>query len=91
MLHAVCRDFFGTIPIAPRVFYLTSSNDVVKSFDMAHCAVSRRTQVRTLCLRGDRTQFFKIQITLQFAEGFVIDLSRTMQSDQFRPADGNRL
>lgn len=35
-LHAVCRDFFGTIPIAPRVFYLTSSNDVVKSFDMVH-------------------------------------------------------
>ena len=35
-LHAVCRDFFGTIPIAPRVFYLTASNDVVKSFDMVH-------------------------------------------------------
>lgn len=35
-LHAICRDFFETIPIAPRVFYLTSSNDVVKSFDMAH-------------------------------------------------------
>ncbi len=36
LLHAICRDFFETIPIAPRVFYLTSSNDVVKSFDMAH-------------------------------------------------------
>ncbi|MBA5800730.1 MULTISPECIES: HamA C-terminal domain-containing protein [Rhizobium] len=36
LLHAICRDFFGTIPIAPRVFYLSSSNDVVKSFDMAH-------------------------------------------------------
>lgn len=36
ILHAICRDFFGTIPIAPRVFYLSSSNDVVKSFDMAH-------------------------------------------------------
>lgn len=35
-LHAICRDFFDTIPIAPRVFYLTSSNDVVKSFDMVH-------------------------------------------------------
>ena len=35
-LHAICRDFFGTVPIAPRVFYLTSSNDVVKSFDMVH-------------------------------------------------------
>ncbi len=36
VLHAICRDFFGTIPIAPRVFYLTASNDVVKSFDMVH-------------------------------------------------------
>jgi len=36
LLHAICRDFFGTIPIAPRVFYLTASNDVVKSFDMVH-------------------------------------------------------
>jgi len=36
ILHAICRDFFGTIPFAPRVFYLTSSNDVVKSFDMVH-------------------------------------------------------
>jgi hypothetical protein len=35
-LHAICRDFFGTIPFAPRVFYLTSSNDVVKSFDLVH-------------------------------------------------------
>lgn len=35
-LHAICRDFFGTIPVAPRVHYLTASNDVVKSFDMVH-------------------------------------------------------
>ena len=35
-LHAICRDFFDTVPFAPRVFYLTSSNDVVKSFDLAH-------------------------------------------------------
>lgn len=35
-LHAICRDFFGTIPLAPRVFYKTASNDVVKSFDMVH-------------------------------------------------------
>ena len=35
-LHAICRDFFGTIPLAPRVFYKTSSNDVMKSFDMVH-------------------------------------------------------
>ncbi|KRA05772.1 hypothetical protein ASD74_04745 [Rhizobium sp. Root564] len=36
LLHAICRDFFSTIPLAPRVFYLTSSNEVVKSFDLVH-------------------------------------------------------
>ncbi|MGN3973660.1 HamA C-terminal domain-containing protein [Tsuneonella sp. SYSU-LHT278] len=36
VLHAICRDFFNTVPFAPRVFYLTSSNDVVKSFDLVH-------------------------------------------------------
>jgi hypothetical protein len=35
-LHAICRDYFDTIPIAPRVFYKNSSNDVIKSFDMVH-------------------------------------------------------
>lgn len=35
-LHAICREFFNTIPITPRVFYLTSSNEVVKSFDSVH-------------------------------------------------------
>lgn len=35
-LHAICRDFFNTIPISPRVFYKSSSNDVVKAFDMVH-------------------------------------------------------
>jgi hypothetical protein len=35
-LHAICREYFKTIPVAPRVFYLTASNDVVKSFDLVH-------------------------------------------------------
>ena len=35
-LHDICRRYFETIPLAPRVFYLTSSNEVVKSFDMVH-------------------------------------------------------
>lgn len=35
-LHAICRDFFGTTPLSPRVFYKSSSNDVVKAFDMVH-------------------------------------------------------
>lgn len=36
LLHAICREFFNTVPVAPRVFYLTASNDVVKSFDLVH-------------------------------------------------------
>jgi hypothetical protein len=35
-LHAICRDFFSTIPISPRVFYKSASNDVIKAFDMVH-------------------------------------------------------
>lgn len=35
-MHAICRDYFGTIPISPRVFYKSASNDVVKAFDMVH-------------------------------------------------------
>lgn len=35
-LHAVCREHFGTIPISPRVFYKSASNDVIKAFDLVH-------------------------------------------------------
>jgi hypothetical protein len=35
-LHAICRDFFKTVPISARVFYKSSSNDVVKAFDLVH-------------------------------------------------------
>lgn len=35
-LHAICRDFFDTIPISPRVFYKSTSNDVIKAFDLVH-------------------------------------------------------
>jgi hypothetical protein len=35
-LHAICRDYFNTLPISPRVFYKSASNDVVKAFDMVH-------------------------------------------------------
>ncbi len=35
-LHAICRDYFDTLPISLRVFYKSSSNDVVKAFDMVH-------------------------------------------------------
>jgi hypothetical protein len=49
-LHAICREFFGTIPISPRVFYKSSSNDVIKAFDMVHaylpCGGSRGVMAR---------------------------------------------
>lgn len=35
-IHAICREFFDTLPISPRVFYKTASNDVIKAFDMVH-------------------------------------------------------
>jgi hypothetical protein len=35
-LHAICRDYFDTLPISPRVFYKSATNDVVKAFDMVH-------------------------------------------------------
>src|SRR5262245_57495379 len=35
-LHAICREYFRTIPVATRVFYKSSSNDPVKSFDLVH-------------------------------------------------------
>ena len=38
-LHAICRDFFGTIPISSRVFYTSSSNEVIKSFDLVHAKI----------------------------------------------------
>lgn len=34
--HAICRKYFGTIPVAPRVNYLSASNDPVKAFDLVH-------------------------------------------------------
>jgi hypothetical protein len=44
-LHAICRDFFGTIPISPRVFYKSASNDVVKAFDMVHARLPANAPV----------------------------------------------
>ena len=34
--HAICRTYFGTIPVAARVNYLSASNDPVKAFDLVH-------------------------------------------------------
>jgi hypothetical protein len=44
-LHAICRDFFGTIPISNRVFYKSASNDVVKAFDMVHARLPEGGEV----------------------------------------------
>jgi hypothetical protein len=44
-LHAICRQFFDTVPISPRVFYKSASNDVVKSFDMVHARYPGEDQV----------------------------------------------
>ena len=44
-LHAICREFFGTIPISPRVFYKSASNDVVKAFDMVHARLPQDAAV----------------------------------------------
>lgn len=44
LLHAICRDYFDTIPISPRVFYKSASNDVVKSFDLVHARFPDQNQ-----------------------------------------------
>ena len=36
LLHVCCRQFFGTFPAVSKLFYKTSSNDIVKGFDLAH-------------------------------------------------------
>jgi hypothetical protein len=36
LLHAACRQFSGTFPTISKVYYKTSSNDVVKGFDLVH-------------------------------------------------------
>lgn len=36
LLHAICRQFSGTFPTVSKVYYKTSSNDVVKGFDLVH-------------------------------------------------------
>lgn len=35
-LHAICRQHFNTVPLVPRVFYLTGTNELVKGFDLVH-------------------------------------------------------
>lgn len=54
--HAVCRRYFGTIPVAPRVNYLSASNDPVKAFDLVHV---RYTEDEEVELWLGEAKFFK--------------------------------
>lgn len=44
-LHAICRTELGTIPISPRVFYKSASNDVIKSFDLVHARIPEKGDI----------------------------------------------
>ena len=54
--HAVCRKYFGTIPVAPRVNYLSASNDPVKAFDLVHVRYKDEDEVE---LWLGEAKFFK--------------------------------
>ena len=54
--HAVCRKYFKTIPVAPRVNYLSASNDPVKAFDLVHV---RYNDERNFELWLGEAKFFK--------------------------------
>lgn len=54
--HAVCRKYFGTIPVAARVNYLSASNDPVKAFDLVHV---RYTEDDEIELWLGEAKFFK--------------------------------
>lgn len=54
--HAICRKYFDTIPIAPRVNYLSASNDPVKAFDLVHVRYTKTLDVE---LWLGEAKFFK--------------------------------
>ncbi|MBI1200868.1 MAG: DUF1837 domain-containing protein [Rhodopseudomonas sp.] len=58
-LHAVCRDYFNTLPISPRVFYKSASNDVVKAFDMVHAHSPPNGRRRTMARRVEAVRRHK--------------------------------
>ena len=58
--HAVCRKFFGTIPVAPRVNYLSASNDPIKAFDLVHVRYTGEDDVE---LWLGEAQFFKDRLS----------------------------
>lgn len=54
--HAICRTYFGTIPVAARVNYLSASNDPVKAFDLVHVRYIKDDQIE---LWLGEAKFFK--------------------------------
>jgi len=50
MLHAICRQFSGTFPTISKVYYKTSSNDVVKGFDLVHTRYAPKSKELQLWL-----------------------------------------
>lgn len=44
LLHAVCRQEFGTLPVIARLFYKFRSNDQVTSVDVVHITFDEKTQ-----------------------------------------------
>jgi hypothetical protein len=58
--HAVCRKYFGTIPVAPRVNYLSASNDPVKAFDLVHVRYDDQDNIE---LWLGEAKFFKDRTT----------------------------
>lgn len=44
LLHAICRQEFGTLPLIPRLFYKMRSNDSITSVDVVHLTVDPHTK-----------------------------------------------
>ncbi len=57
MLHAICRQFSGTFPTVSKVYYKTSSNDVVKGFDLVHTRYNAKRKELQLWL--GEAKFYK--------------------------------
>ena len=57
LLHAICRQFSGTFPTISKVYYKTSSNDVVKGFDLVHTRYDAKGQELQLWL--GEAKFYK--------------------------------
>lgn len=79
LLHAICRHFSGTFPTISKVYYKTSSNEVVKGFDLVHTRYNEKKKELQLWLgeakfykNGDRAVTEAIRsITKHLDAGFL--------------------